>query len=48
MISTCAKIGSGTEHDPYRPDTTAASWQMVEERPTEFIIEILDNVPENA
>lgn len=40
-IVTVAKIGSGTEIDPVRPDTTALWWQMVEERDTEFVIEII-------
>lgn len=42
MLNTVQKIGSGTMEDPYRPDTTAASWQVIEERETEFVIEILE------
>lgn len=42
MIVTVAKIGTGTEEDPYRPDTTASWWQMVEEGPDYFVIEILE------
>jgi hypothetical protein len=42
MIITVPKIGIGTEANPIRPDTTADWWQMVEERETEFDIEILD------
>lgn len=41
MIITVPKIGSGTEEDPYRADTEYTSWQVVEERETEFVIEIL-------
>ncbi|MGF9711632.1 hypothetical protein [Paenibacillus naphthalenovorans] len=41
MIVTVAKIGVGTEEDPIRPDTDAVWWQVVEERETEFVIEIL-------
>lgn len=41
MIVTVPKIGTGTEDDPIRPDTTAPHWQMVEERESEFVIEIL-------
>lgn len=40
-IQTVAKIGTGTEQDPFRPDTTAKSWQVVEERENEFVIEVL-------
>ncbi len=42
MIITCIKIGNGTEENPFRPDTTAKRWQVVEERENEFVIEILD------
>jgi hypothetical protein len=42
MIVTVPKAGTGTEADPIRPNTTADWWQVVEERPTEFVIEILD------
>ena len=41
MLITVSKIGTGTENDPFRPDTTATHWQVIEERPTEFVIEIL-------
>jgi len=41
MIIAVPKIGTGTELDPFRPDTTATHWQVVEERETEFVIEIL-------
>lgn len=41
MIITVPKIGSGTEEDPFRPDTTAKWWQVIEERETEFVIEVL-------
>jgi hypothetical protein len=37
----CAKIGTGTEEDPYRPDTNELSWRVIEEYETEFLIEIL-------
>jgi len=39
-ILTVPKIGSGTDDDPIRPDTTATWWEMVEERETEFVIRI--------
>lgn len=42
MELTVPKVGSGTEDDPYRPDTTYPSWRVIEERPTEFVIEILN------
>lgn len=42
MIVTVPKIGTGTELDLYRPDTDAGHWQVVEERETEFVIEIFD------
>lgn len=42
MIITVPKIGNGTENDPIRPDTIATWWQMVEERETEFVIEVLE------
>lgn len=37
-----AKIGTGTVDDPYRPDTSSKDWQVVEEKPTTFVIQILD------
>lgn len=40
MIVTCPKIGDGTEENPYRPDTTAKSWEVVAERATEFDIQL--------
>ena len=40
-VITVKKIGIGTEKDPFRPDTNADWWQMVEERDSEFVIEIL-------
>jgi hypothetical protein len=42
LIVTVAKVGTGTDDDPIRPDTTSDWWQVIEERPTEFVIEILD------
>ncbi len=41
MTITVPKIGSGTEENPFRPDTEYTSWQVVEERENEFDIEIL-------
>lgn len=41
QIVTAAKIGTGTEDDPIRPDTNATWWQVVEEQENEFVIEIL-------
>jgi hypothetical protein len=38
---TVSKIGTGTREDPFRPDTTAQWWQVVEENETTFVIEIL-------
>jgi hypothetical protein len=42
MIIAVPKIGAGTALDPYRPDTTAKHWQVIEERETEFLIEIFN------
>lgn len=42
MIVTIPKIGDGSEENPIRPDTTATWWQVVEERETEFVIEIIE------
>jgi len=42
MIIIRPRIGDGTEENPYRPDTTAKHWQVIEERETEFVVEILD------
>ena len=42
MIKTFPRIGDGTEENPYRPDTTARHWQVVEERENEFVVEVLD------
>lgn len=36
------KIGDGTENNPFRPDTNATSWQVIEERENEFVIEIFE------
>lgn len=38
----CTRIGKGTEDDPYRPDTEAKHWQVVEEKENEFVIEVLE------
>lgn len=43
MIFPTKRIGNGTEESPYRPDTEAKHWQLVEETEDEFIIEILEN-----
>lgn len=40
MIITVPKIGNGTEGNPYRPDTTEDCWTVIEEKKTEFVIEI--------
>lgn len=42
MVVTVAKIGDGTADDPFHPDTTATWWQVIEERDTEFLIEIFN------
>jgi hypothetical protein len=42
MIVTVPKIGDGTEFNPFRPDTTAKAWQVIEELENEFVIEILE------
>lgn len=41
-VVTVSKIGTGAEQDSFRPNTTAAWWQVIEERETEFVIEILE------
>ncbi|GAB7057342.1 hypothetical protein JCM16163A_40910 [Paenibacillus sp. YK5] len=39
---TVSRIGTGTGEDPYRADVPeGTSWKQVEERETEFVIEIL-------
>lgn len=40
MIITVAKIGTGTDDDPFRPDFDG-NWELVEERETEFVIRVL-------
>jgi hypothetical protein len=42
VIVTVSKIGTGTESDPLRPNTSAECWQVIEEKETEFVIEVLD------
>lgn len=42
MIIIVPKIGTGTELDPFRPDTDVMHWQVIEERENEFVIEILN------
>lgn len=43
MIVTVPKIGTGVSiDDAIRPDTDAESWNVIEERETEFVIEALD------
>jgi hypothetical protein len=37
------KIGDGTDENPYRPDTDAREWKVIEELPTEIVIEIIQN-----
>lgn len=39
-MMTVPKIGTGTDADPYRPDTDATSWRLIEERETEFVIDV--------
>jgi len=41
MIIIVDKIGKGTDDDPIRPDTTAKSWQVIEEYDDSFKIQIL-------
>lgn len=41
-IITVSKIGTGTEVDPIRPDTTATSWETISETSTTMTINILD------
>ncbi|MGX2958057.1 hypothetical protein JNUCC23_02040 [Peribacillus sp. JNUCC 23] len=41
MIITVAKIGDGTDQNPFKPDAKSEWWQVVEERENEFVIEIL-------
>lgn len=48
MIITVPRIGSGTETDFYRPDTTAKGWQVIEERESEFVIEVFDPLPDEG
>lgn len=43
MIITVRKIGVGTEEDPFRPDTDANNWQVIEEKEDEFVLQILEN-----
>lgn len=42
MLIIVEKIGVGTDEDPIRPDTTSKWWQMVEERETEYVIEVIE------
>lgn len=44
MIVILPKVGTGTIEDPFRPDTSSEHWQLVEEKESEFIVEILDDV----
>ncbi|MEM5009222.1 hypothetical protein WKH57_00745 [Niallia taxi] len=41
MIIIANKIGNGTEDNPFRPETEYKSWQLIEERNSEFVIKIL-------
>lgn len=43
MIQIIPKIGLGAIENPIRPDATFKKWQVLEERETEFVIEILDD-----
>jgi len=42
MTITVAKIGSGTDTDPIRPDTAYTDWILVSETKTEMTIEIIN------
>ena len=42
MTVTVPKIGIGIEEDPIRPDTPATRWVVLEERETEFVIDVLE------
>jgi hypothetical protein len=41
-LITLKKIGDGSESNPFQPDTNASWWRVIEERETEFVIEILE------
>lgn len=38
---TVSKIGTGTEDDPIRPNSSESWWQKIEETETTFTIQIL-------
>lgn len=42
MQVTVPKIGSGTQDDPYRPDTTAVHWTMISQTETTVTIDIVE------
>jgi len=42
MIVTVPKIGDGTKQNPFRPNTTATHWQVIEENEAEFTIKIFE------
>ena len=42
MIITVQKLGTGTENDAIRPNTTAENWVMVSETTTTMTIDIKD------
>ena len=41
MTIVVAKVGTGTDADPFRADYNG-NWKLVEERETEFVIEVSD------
>ena len=41
-LITVNKIGTGEMDNPFRPDTDAINWRVIEDRETEFLIEVLD------
>lgn len=42
MIMICPRIGNGSEENPFRPDISSGAWRVIEERETEFVIEIFE------
>jgi hypothetical protein len=39
---TVPRIGTGSDTDPFRPDTNATAWRVIDELEMEFTIEILE------
>lgn len=42
LIITAKKLGTGSEDDPFRPDTDYLNWSVIDEDSTQFFLNVQD------